>query len=124
MLDAEPQVIHTAASFGLTSWLRNSLDGFDEHGLQGRKNINKALILAAKYGHLKNVQVLLAKGAHVNDRGGNYGNVLQAASAQGHEKVVEMLLVNGADVNAQGGYYGNALQAASATGYEKVVEML
>jgi ankyrin repeat protein len=83
-----------------------------------------ALMWAAKTGHEKVVQMLLAKGADVNAQGGYFGNALQAASFGGHDKVVQILLAKGADVNAQGGEYGNALQAASLIGHDKVVEML
>ena len=57
-------------------------------------------------------------------RGGYYGNALQAASAGGHSAVVEMLLAKGADFNAQDGDYCNALQAASAGGHVNIIRPL
>ncbi|KAH0042265.1 purine and uridine phosphorylase, partial [Aureobasidium melanogenum] len=82
-----------------------------------------ALLSASMEGHDKIVQMLLSKGADIN-QGGRYGNPLQAASTGGHDKIVQILLSEGADVNIQGGWYGNALQAASARGHDKIVQML
>ncbi|KAF1344936.1 hypothetical protein BDV97DRAFT_276425, partial [Delphinella strobiligena] len=67
---------------------------------------------------------LLDAGADVHQRGGYYGNALQAASVEGYSKVVEILLDAGADVSIQGGVYGNALQAASLRGYDIARERL
>ncbi|KZP17157.1 ankyrin [Athelia psychrophila] len=67
---------------------------------------------------------LLVRGADVNERGGYYGNALQAASHRGHDAIVRLLLDKGADVNAQGGRWGSALQAASFRGHDAIVRML
>ena len=56
---------------------------------------------ATIFGHERMVSLLLAKGADVNEQGGEYGNALQAASWNGHREVVEMLL-DKVDVNARG----------------------
>ena len=87
-----------------------------------------ALHIAAKNGYVEGheavVQLLLEKGADINEQGGQYDNALQEASLRGHEAVVQLLLEKGADVNEQGGEYGNALQAASWGGHEAVVQLL
>ncbi|KAK7224191.1 hypothetical protein V2G26_012194 [Clonostachys chloroleuca] len=67
---------------------------------------------------------LIAQGADVDARGGDYGNALQAASFGGHQEIVVLLLNEGADMNAQGGVYGNALQAASYGGHQEIVVLL
>jgi hypothetical protein len=75
-----------------------------------------ALYMAAAAGNDAVVQLLVDKGADVNEQGAFYSincNALYAASEGGHEQVVKMLLNAGANVNAQVGYYGNALHAAS-----------
>ncbi|TLS31007.1 hypothetical protein PpBr36_03495 [Pyricularia pennisetigena] len=67
---------------------------------------------------------LLENGANVNERGGLFGNALQAASYKGHANIVKLLLKNGANVNKKGGYFGNALQAASNKGQVEIVNIL
>jgi ankyrin repeat protein len=83
-----------------------------------------ALQAASAEGRKEVVEMLMANGADVNVKGGEYGTALQAASAEGHKEVVELLLGKGADVNAEGGRDGTALQAASARGHKEVVEIL
>ncbi|KAL7916610.1 ankyrin repeat-containing domain protein [Trichoderma velutinum] len=60
------------------------------------------------------VQLLIGKGAQVNDIGGKRGTALQAACSNEAFDVdmVRFLLEHGADVNAEGGEYGTALMAA------------
>ena len=87
-------------------------------------NKEQLLRAASEQGRAKVVEMLLERGAKVNDHGAMYDTALKAASYEGHEKVVEMLLQWRADVNAQGGSYDTALQAASYEGHAKVVEML
>jgi ankyrin repeat protein len=58
--------------------------------------------------------ILLEETTDVNEKGGSFGNALQAAvrGQYGDEDLVRLLLEAGADVNAKGGQFGNALQAA------------
>ncbi|KAJ6197954.1 ankyrin repeat domain-containing protein [Bipolaris maydis] len=58
------------------------------------------------------------------ERGGYYGNALQAALAYSHKEIAMLLLDKGADVNAQGGQHGNALQAALARNHEEIAMLL
>ncbi|CAG9954319.1 unnamed protein product, partial [Clonostachys rosea f. rosea IK726] len=67
---------------------------------------------------------LIAQGADVDARGGEYGNALQSASYRGHQDIVVLLLNEGANVNAQGGHFGNALQAASSQDHQEIVGLL
>ncbi|KAG9569566.1 purine and uridine phosphorylase, partial [Aureobasidium melanogenum] len=82
-----------------------------------------ALFLASTRGHNNTFQMLLDRGADIN-QGGRFGTPLEAASGEGHDDIVQMLLDKGADVNAQGGEYGSALLLASAGGHDDIVRML
>jgi hypothetical protein len=57
----------------------------------------------------KIVQLLIKKGASINEWTGMHGSALIAASAEGNEKIVQLLLVKGADPNADGRKLANAL---------------
>ncbi|KFX90066.1 hypothetical protein V490_06669 [Pseudogymnoascus sp. VKM F-3557] len=70
------------------------------------------------------VRVLLAEGADLHAKSGEYGDALAAASLQGHKAVVKILLEHGAEVNAQIETFGNALAAAAYHGHIEVVNML
>jgi ankyrin repeat protein len=66
------------------------------------KNIPMPLIVAARNGHIKIVELLLLRGADVNVRDKEQGTTaLIAAAQQGHKEIVELLLKNGADINAR-----------------------
>nr|POF13588.1 ankyrin repeat and sam domain-containing protein 3 [Quercus suber] len=126
--------VFVTACFGLSVNLRQVLH--ESNGELDIRTRNKcgadALYLASQYGHIKNVHLLLEKGADVNVQEGEYSTALQAASAgghtdtygtaliaasaEGHADIVRVLLEKAADVNIQGGEYGTALQAASAGG--------
>ncbi|KZP17138.1 hypothetical protein FIBSPDRAFT_1047078 [Athelia psychrophila] len=71
-------------------------------------DIASPLYYACMHGLTGVVQELLVRGADANERGGRYGNALQAGSLMGHGAIVRLLLEKGADVNAQAGEYGNA----------------
>ncbi|KAH0367140.1 hypothetical protein KCU65_g4796, partial [Aureobasidium melanogenum] len=74
-------------------------------------------------GNSKIVQMLLQRGADINETG-DLGNALQTASTEGHDKIVHMLLKSGADVNNQNGERGSPLQIACEQGYTRIVQML
>ncbi|SMR63968.1 unnamed protein product [Zymoseptoria tritici ST99CH_3D1] len=94
-----------------------------------RRNNGPALYHASVLGLEVVASALIDGGAQINERGGYFGNALQAASqAASRERslaIVRMLLDAGAEVNAQGGHHGNALQAAaSMPGCTEVVQIL
>ncbi|KAF7350616.1 Ankyrin 2,3/unc44 [Mycena sanguinolenta] len=82
------------------------------------------IIVAAYYGHLRIVQLLVEHGAEVNVQGGEYHTALQAAASSGQFHVTEWLLKHSADINVQGGRDGTAIQAASYWGYKDIVQLL
>jgi len=78
------------------------------------KNIPMPLIIAARNGHTRVVELLLLRGADVNVRDKEQGTTPLIASAQqGHKEIVELLLKNGADVNAKDSSGKTALSEAT-----------
>jgi ankyrin repeat protein len=103
LLDAQPDLTKTYAP-----------DGFTPLGL------------AAYFGHLDAVKLLVARGADVNAPSNNAQKVppLVSAAAGKHEQVVRLLLESGANPNAfeKGGE--TALHAAAFGGHEGIVRLL
>ncbi len=58
------------------------------------------------------VRLLLAHGADVNARGGQYGTALHAAAIKGRLGAVKLLIQHGADPRVKAGKFGSALEAA------------
>ena len=86
------------------------------------------LMLAAREGHLKSAQILINKGAKIDQfsdgvHGGNI-NALMYASLNGHLQVVNLLLDHGADVNAQFNGGTTALMWAARNGHLSIMERL
>jgi ankyrin repeat protein len=85
-----------------------------------------ALHLAAFFGQIETVRVLIGQGADVNARSQNQmaNCPLHSAAAGRHYLVCELLLANGADVNAtqHGGF--TALMAAAQHGDQGLVDLL
>ena len=67
------------------------------------------------------VQVLLDRGAKVNEKTDSGWTVLHGAARCGHVEVVRLLLENGVDVAAKEIDGGTALHSAAACGHEMVV---
>ncbi|GAW23347.1 hypothetical protein ANO14919_129030 [Xylariales sp. No.14919] len=83
-----------------------------------------ALQVAARNGHLRVVERLLASQADVNIRNPAGLTALQAAVDVYHPEIVERLLTAGANVNEAPINGPNALELAAGRGYLKVVEKL
>ncbi|KAJ8128611.1 hypothetical protein O1611_g5023 [Lasiodiplodia mahajangana] len=85
----------------------------DEDGADVNEQVNgdfsTALQAAACCSSLEVVELLIEKGADVNQQGGFYGNALQTAVVAEDLKVAKFLVDNGANVNQQGGFYDNAI---------------
>jgi ankyrin repeat protein len=110
--------------------------------------------VAAYYGHLHMVKLLIEHGSDMNVQGGYYGSALYAASMNGHKDVVQLLIEYGADVNGherstsqaledagwndmlqllsdigvpskmKAGHHGSALHVASVIGHQEIVQLL
>ena len=84
-----------------------------------------ALTLAASKGDIKDVRLILERGANfLNLPGAESRTALQWASKNGHGAVVQMLLDHGADVNLECALSGTALHTASSQGHSAIVEIL
>ena len=84
-----------------------------------------ALMFASRDGHTPVVELLLNKGAkidQVNDDG--RWTALMFASLNGHTSVVELLLNKGANINQADNFGRTALMFASWYGHTEVVELL
>lgn len=83
-----------------------------------------ALARAAQDGNGPTVRILLAAGAHVDDRDGAGWTPLFNAALKGDLEIVNALLSAGADVNARSSSGWTALKEARMRGYEKVADRL
>lgn len=81
-------------------------------------NNNDALSVAAKFGHLEIVKLLLAAGADIHT---TYDRALINAVDYGHLEVVRLLLEKGADVEANNNL---ALSLAVGNNYLEIVKLL
>jgi len=92
--------------------------------LPSASHASRDLLLAATFGELSEVKMLLANGADINymNKGGR--SALINASSNGHEEIVKTLLASGAkpDLLTSAGH--SALTAASSKGYDEVVLLL
>ncbi|KAK5441925.1 hypothetical protein LTS15_011190 [Exophiala xenobiotica] len=118
-----------AAVFGFSEYYSHLFVTGQESLINSRNRQGETmLMLAAREGHIKLVQLLLKHGAEVNATitkpFNDYANALQAAAVGGHVKTVELLLEARAEINAEGGRHASALQAAAYYGHEKVVRLL
>ena len=109
--------LHLATGWGLVECTRLLLDhGADPQPAEGSE-APSPLFLAAQYGHLAVVELLVARGAAVDKiSGGSPGNSpLIAAAMAGHVEIVRFLVVKaGADVNMTN-LRGDAALHAAAT---------
>jgi uncharacterized protein len=85
---------------------------------------DSALARAAQNSNGETVLILLAAGAHVDDRDGAGGTPLFNAALKGDLEIVDALLSAGADVNARSSSGWTALKEAQMRGHEAVVQRL
>ncbi len=84
-----------------------------------------ALHLAAKNGHLKTCEILLANGANVDAKNSRDHTPLWMAVDRGHVHVVERLLEYGADVNISQAHRLNApILIAAERGYLDIIKLI
>ena len=70
---------------------------YERHGVSGL-----TLLMGAAYrGHERVIELLLQRGAEINQQASNGVTALMDAASKGHERVVELLLQRGAQVNLQ-----------------------
>lgn len=87
-------------------------------------NLKKCLFVVAQLGHLKAVELILAKGAKVDDEF-EYCTALVIAAQNGHTEIVELLLRKGANPNFQSSKLPvTPLKQAVQNGHINVVKLL
>ena len=90
-----------------------------------RLDLQDAFTDAAGKGDVSSVQVLLARGANINGRGGyRNGTALMQAAVSGSDEVVKLLLAKGADPNVRDNMGVTALIYAAARPDESIVKLL
>ncbi|KAJ7453724.1 ankyrin repeat-containing domain protein [Mycena latifolia] len=112
-LSASPLCISAAANLLITAKHLLTMGQFERNdGLD-------ALCVAACYGHLKMVQILVENGVDIkHDDHGRFEEALQAAAEMGHELVVRFFIQLGANVNALEPESGTMLHPRSCWGME------
>ena len=84
-----------------------------------------ALHVAAIFGHIEIVELLIANGADVNATDNKFGATsLYGAAGAGQKDIAELLISNGAIVNAKIPRGDTALHAAIMFGHKEVIELL
>ncbi|MGL9757811.1 MAG: ankyrin repeat domain-containing protein [Wolbachia sp.] len=82
------------------------------------------LTIAAEYGHVDIVKVLLEKGANVNEKDFHGCTALHFAAKYGHVDIVEVLLKEGAKVDSVDQCKRTPLHNAAENGYANIVNAL
>ena len=90
----------------------------------GARNINNELLGAAGNVNLKEVQLLLDKGANIDRADENGTSAISFASDKGHLDIVQLLLEKGSNVNIQNKFGNSALIFASQNGHLEIVQLL
>jgi uncharacterized protein len=129
LLEAEPELDEfEAAGLGRTARLAEILDRHPERANGWSADGFSPLHLAAFFGHLETVRLLLRRGAEVSapaERSFEPGvTPLQSAIAGGHTEIALELMEGGADVRARTADGVTPLHAAAQRGDERVLEAL
>jgi cytohesin len=82
------------------------------------------LHLAARKGDLEMTNLLISKGADINDETANEGTPLHAAVEGGFKEIAEILLAKGANIEATTPYGYTPLHSAVLAGNQDMVELL
>ncbi|XP_055346550.1 integrin-linked protein kinase homolog pat-4-like [Paramacrobiotus metropolitanus] len=107
-------------AFNLRVWLddtEHDMNVGDDHGFS-------LLHWAAKEGHANVVDMLLSRGARVNQTNMGDDTPLHLAASHGHREIVQKLLRNKADVNFVNEHGNTALHYACFFGFDQIAEDL
>ncbi|HZQ48111.1 MAG TPA: ankyrin repeat domain-containing protein [Verrucomicrobiae bacterium] len=83
-----------------------------------------AIGIATQEGHKEMVELLLDRGADVNDASGQGLKPLQIAAQRGYRAIAEVLIAHKADVNIGNGGGYTPLHRAAQNGFQSVAELL
>ncbi|HRK34210.1 MAG TPA: ankyrin repeat domain-containing protein [Candidatus Hydrogenedentes bacterium] len=115
-----PYNLHRSAELGLAWAVRLHLKfGADMNGIP-RNRIATPLMIAARYGHAKVMEVLLQEGANVNAVNMFNSTALHYAVERGRLRCVKTLIEYGADVDIKSKYGDTALHEAARLKKDKV----
>lgn len=135
LLDRKANVEHRAKT-GLTPLMEAASGGYIEVGrvlLDKGADVNAApvpssrdtaLTIAADKGHLKFVELLLARNAAVEVKNKKGNSPLWLAANGGHLSVIEVLYNAGADIDSQDNRKVSCLMAAFRKGHVKVIKWM
>jgi uncharacterized protein len=121
--DHHPEFID-AVKAGQLEAARTMLDRGTPVATRDKKHAATALMWAAHEGHVELVQLLLDRGARIDERKHSGETALWFAAQQGHAGAAELLLQRGADPNAQDGEGVTPLMVARTNGHEAVADLL
>jgi ankyrin repeat protein len=127
LLDANPRLdVFEAAALGRTDVLRAELDRNPGLAVEFAPDGFTALGLASFFGHREAVELLLSRGARVNDASRNRMRVapLHSALAGSDSAIADLLLAAGADVNAVQADGYTPLHEAAQNGDQAMAERL
>ena len=89
-----------------------------------QRDLDLALLHAAKAGLPECTEILVTAGANVNARDAHDDTPLTHASENGNYRILKLLITAGADVKMRDGSRGNALHHAAKWGFQECVELL
>ena len=116
--------IHTAARAGNLAEVKRQLTWGVNPNSRTFWYLDTPLHMAAAYGNVRVVELLIEKGADVTQDNEGGETPLHYASKHGHTKVMKILLEHGADVSYKGTGCGTPLQWAARNGQIKAAELL
>jgi len=93
--------IWSAAATGNTEAIKQQLLAGKDINAKEPAGGSTPLIVAATYGQIEAVRLLIEKGADINTKNNNGSTALHAAAFLAHPEIVKLLLDKGADVNAR-----------------------
>lgn len=117
--------IHSAARDGDTGAIRRLLER--NPGLATNKNFQGAtpLHFAGREGHVAAAELLLSRGASINERDGSGQTAIHWATTADHPDVADLLIRRGADVNIKSSASGwTPLHLAAKLGRKRIAELL
>ena len=123
--DGDNSALHAACHEGFVPIIERLLDL--DASLVDCKNsyLQTPLILAILHGHDKVAELLLNRGAGINEKDNYECSPLHYASSYGRVGIVELLLARGANNLADAGYYESfPIHCAAEWGHEEVVDIL
>lgn len=88
------------------------------------ENARTPLHMAAKFGRIREVRILLQEGAHVASYDVSLNTPLILAAVNDHAEVIKLLLDHGADIDKTNRHNLSALMLAADRGYKDVVKLL